>query len=59
MKSQATSRKEFENGARWEILRASYFKSLSPVHYADLIQDCQMAGSWYLERALECPDHFD
>ncbi len=56
MKSTATSRVEFENGARWEILRASYFKGLGAAHHAELIEDCQQKASWYLDRALSCPD---
>ena len=59
MKSTATSRVEFENGARWETLRASYFKGLDPYHYDLVIQDCQQKASWYLERALDCPDAFE
>ena len=56
MKTTATSRTEFENGARWEILRASYFKGLDPLHYDLLVQECQQKASWYLDRALSCPD---
>ena len=59
MKTQATSRKEFENGAKWEILRASYFKGLDPHHYEFVVQDCQEKASWYLDRAFDCPDNIN
>ena len=59
MKTQAKSRAEFEAGAKWMLMRASYFKGVNAAHYADLINECQRTASWYLDRALDCPDAFE
>jgi len=51
MKTQVTTREECFTAARFESMRASFWKSKNASFYADKVEDAQRRANFYLHHA--------